>query len=958
MKDLEIIKSVVCLDIDFIHKPKCFCSLVIQPTKPIKQLTINSLVNIKSLLLNNNIADYQQKDGNLTITMDTSDLITLDIEYDFDLKWYGPYEKQGKSLQCQISAIKQQARWWLPCIDNIQDKYIFEFQITVPGNFTVICTGNLLGKNSVNDKVMFCYEMNTPISPNCIVISIGEYESSKFSYSKPIKNEDEDMPEIVAPSPARVEVFYLPKFKSSIHATCFYLPQALEFIEQWVGASYPFNCCKIVFGETTNCPITVGATVVIASVNLLITEHVIDHVFSTRFYLVQGLACQWFGQYINHETWADIWIIAGFTRFISYQFMRKMHGNNEVKFRIKKDMERVCVIDVKQPALCPINTHKVKDDILVGQHFSPFEDAFSTRAELMNLKSCLVMNMMEKRFGKGLLQKMANKILVTQMSGELTTGLGTLQFLKYARKVSGKLELKEFADQWIYGSGSPIFTTTYNFNRKKMVIELKIQQRSSNAGMVGATHKFTGPMVIRVQEPGGTFDTEIRVEEFIKIYDIIYHTKYKRIRRGAEKKKKKNLNGEEEYEEEEEEQREYGVEEGHDIIAEPDRITFEWIRLDPEGVWLCYKTFEQEDFMWNSILRQDKDVVAQYEAIQALAKIPSSATCATLTLLMKDLNFFYRLRMEAAYALINFNTAELENMGLVNLLKTLKENYCMDGADYLPKQNNFEDLQEYYMLQAVIYAISKFRDSRGWSPSKSRQALIDILRLNDNTNNSYTDSGLLSLLLDCIGNMFLARPKSADDIASNLLERSQIKETRVLRNEDVEELEFPIDLSNWSRFNSETVKNYFEDEDHDLLNICIKEIDRLLVRDRFAPSHQNSVTVTCLEVMIKWQIAGLMQPNLKLFLFYSRFGHFVSIREIAIEGLILLTGLNNPSILKYLAKLCLQDPDSVIRYYTSRALMSYVAMAIAQVDGGSQQGKRKRVLKDILQILTDSWGSE
>lgn len=72
------------------------------------------------------------------------------------------------------------------------------------------------------------------------------------------------MPEIVAPSPARVEVFYLPKFKSSIHATCFYLPQALEFIEQWVGASYPFNCCKIVFGETTNCPITVGATVVIA----------------------------------------------------------------------------------------------------------------------------------------------------------------------------------------------------------------------------------------------------------------------------------------------------------------------------------------------------------------------------------------------------------------------------------------------------------------------------------------------------------------------------------------------------------------------------------------------------------------------------------------------------------------------------------------------------------------------
>ena len=51
--------------------------------------------------------------------------------------------------------------------------------------------------------------------------------------------------------------------------------------------------------------------------------------------------------------------------------------------------------------------------------------------------------MMEKRFGKALLQKMANKIMVSQMSGELTTGLSTQNFLKMSRKLSGKLEIKE-----------------------------------------------------------------------------------------------------------------------------------------------------------------------------------------------------------------------------------------------------------------------------------------------------------------------------------------------------------------------------------------------------------------------------------------------------------------------------------------------------------------------------------
>ena len=109
----------------------------------------------------------------------------------------------------------------------------------------------------------------------------------------------------------------------------------------------------------------------------------------------------------------------------------------------------------------------------------------------MNLKSALVLNMLEKRFGKGLLSKMANKITVSQMSGEMMTGLGTYDFLKIARNVSGKLEIKEFADQWIFGSGSPIINVTYSFNRKKMVIELTIRQKSSNEGMAGATLKFT-----------------------------------------------------------------------------------------------------------------------------------------------------------------------------------------------------------------------------------------------------------------------------------------------------------------------------------------------------------------------------------------------------------------------------------------------------------------------------------
>ncbi|KAI8897387.1 hypothetical protein BC833DRAFT_49750 [Globomyces pollinis-pini] len=995
MKDYEITHCITSLYLDFSSKViSGQCLITISPNSRLLNCTLYlAMANVNSccLITSNSVKlnlDFILDRQNLIITIpmnaniDPNVPFTLDIQYTLlntspSVSFFGPFITPLKYPQLTIQNYKSQARWWMPCLDGLHDKYTLEFQFTLPGNvhainnntvfqnlpMIVLCSGQLNGRvqhPTILDHVIYSYSVTTPISPASVVVSVGPFESIKFSYFKPIvKNDNSEVPDenvndqALVTSPSRVEVFFPPWYKKSIHSTCFYLPQALEHIEQWTGASYPFSSLQIVFSETSRSPIVTGAQIIIASCNLLIDETIIDHVFQTRFYLCTAIAHQWFGHYITPNTWDDIWLIVGFARWIAYQCLKRMHGNNEMKFRTQKDMERLCLIDVKQPPICPANMpEKAKDDILTGQSFSPFDDTSSIRCELMNLKSALVLQMMEKRFGKNLLSKLANKIMVTQMSGELTTGLGTLQFLKLARKVSGKLELKEFADQWIFGSGCPIFTCTYNFNRKKMVIELKIRQRSSNYGM--------GPITIRVQEPGGTFDTEIRLEEYFKQYDIIYHTKYKRIRRGATKKTKKGAGGEEEEEEEEieeEEQKEDADPDNpNEVIAEPDRITFEWIRIDPDCVWLCYKTFEQDDFMWNSVLRQDKDICAQYEAIRALGTMPSIATCATLTSILKDNNFYYRLRSEAAYALVHFDTAELEYMGLTNLIKYYKDSHCYPDSDRnFPKRNNFEDLQEYFISNSVLTAISYFRDNRGWSPTKCRTLLLDLLCLNDNTHNPYTDSTFLAILIDCLGQTFLQRSKNANDLTWCLTERIQYKDIRVIRKEDVEEFDFPEEAEVWTHQNSETVKVFFEESDHPLLETAIKEVHRLLLKDRIAPSHQNAVTVACLEILSKWEIAGFVQPNVPLFLYYSRFGHYNAIRKTAIESLIMTTSLREESVTKYLAALCIKDPDATIRYTTAKSLMSFIALCIHQIENASQPEARKKTLKTHLQILTDMW---
>jgi hypothetical protein len=60
----------------------------------------------------------------------------------------------------------------------------------------------------------------------------------------------------------------------------------------------------------------------------------------------------------------------------------------------------------------------------------------------------------------------------------------------------------------------------------------------------------------------------------------------------------------------------------------------------------------------------------------------------------------------------------------------------METEDQLvPKRNNFDDLQDYYLKCGICQALAKYRDPKGWSPSVCRSILIDLLRFNDNTNN-------------------------------------------------------------------------------------------------------------------------------------------------------------------------------------------------------------------------------
>eukprot|EP00842_Homolaphlyctis_polyrhiza_P005042 jgi/Hompol1/5539/HPOL_004519-RA len=874
----------------------------------------------------------------------------------------------------------------MPCIDKAHDRVTYDFEITVPRTvddalgltkdstnsstqhsqrrqtesraggslpMVVVCTGELVEHFTHpldSSKSVWIYSMQTALNAASVIISVGPFETVPImGWGRSVSNaingssaivEDEPFEASTQRSGCKGLIFVLPGYKRDVRTTTFFLSQALEFFEQSVGASYPFSSFKLVFIEGNYSPLVTGSTIALAGVELLIDETLIDQVFESRLYLTRSLASQW----------TDVWIIVGFAGWMTMMFMRKMFGNSEIKYRLQQDVARVCELDVNQPPLCPdasvLGGYLEEDggalastiNGLISQSFHPNDDPFSARAELITLKSPLVLSMLEKRMGKNLLQKLANRMMLSAMSGEFPTGISTTSFLKMVRKLSGKLEIKEFADQWIFRSGCPVLTIRYHFNRKKMMIELRIKQDCTNDGVVGATTLFSGPFTVRVKEPGGMFDTEVRIEEKMKQYDIVYNTKYKRIRRRAKKNSKRNADSNMNEEEEEDEEMVDADEDDRDAddiqmqdaggdIIEPDRITFDWIRLDPESIWLCSKSFEQEDFMWNSLLRREKDIGAQCEAIDALSRIQSLASLNTLSAFARDTSHFYHLRIFAVESLSKFNSEELEPPALSSLIKMYTDFFCIpnDDGKIVPRRNDFSTLSEYHFRQAIVRSLATFTDSKGGSPASVRSLLVDLLRFNDNSGNQFADGDWIALLVKLVGDSFIVRVKKSGKTGRNsgatnqslFLSSTEIEEFDIMARESVQ----GIVMAGASRSAlSPSDLRVFEDAHVQVL--------RQLSRDKVLPSHANTVTQSCLEVLLKWQLAGLLPINFSLFLGYSRYGNSRQIRRMAVDCLILLSAMGNNGISEYLIHLASTDGDLQLRYHVLRSIVNYFDVSL------------------------------
>ncbi|GMK55103.1 hypothetical protein CspeluHIS016_0201590 [Cutaneotrichosporon spelunceum] len=790
------------------------------------------------------------------------------------------------------------ARIWTPCVDSLWERCTWELEFIVPRYIEggeprgdndsfptmVIASGELEAQSThPHDphKVIFYYIQTTPASVQHITFAAGPFEMLQVPAIQGLTGSESQKP---------ILGFCLPGQLDELATSTSFLPRAMCFYGSEFG-SFPFSAYKMVFVSNPRAQSSVAVTMCVFSSDLLHPANVIDQAIETRQHLSLALIQQWVGVNIIQRTLSDTWLITGLALYLHSLFIRHLFGNNEYRFRLRKDMDRCANEDQgDQLPLC-----------MPGAIDPPS----AQQAAFMSLKAPLVLYILDRHIAKSGtnlgLSRVIPRIFLASLSDELPNNmLSTSYFFRLCRKVSG-MDLLAFVDQWVYGSGCPVIAIRTNFIRKKFLVEFTVEQSQpafsaadtldpKNREKVLASRRptpfFEGSLTVRIHEADGApFEHLVDLKTNKKTFPLPFNTKYKRTRRSGhvaarfsklqdalaqaedndedQEAELRDLDRGEVFAyppwEDEEEQRRWRV---HDWSEEEAQAMlgegggYEWIRVDPDLEWLAKFEIHEKPWFWISQLQGDRDVVAQLQAIQSMSHAPSPVVASELARTVLVDNYFYRVRMEAARALVAYNTPEADYMGGFCLMKLFHTFYCQPTdeedptlAPVYPLPNDFSNFPQYFLKKSMITA----------------------------------------MLISAIGSAFTA----GTNTATNLTEHDKELDAQLLRD-------------------------------------AMDANERAITVDRLVPSYHNVVTMAGLQAQMKSILVGQRTNDPRMFLHYTREGNYEPLRIMAFDCLLLCKspGRSQP-LAQYLFHVIRYDYSLTVRRHVARAFSESILMTLA-----------------------------
>lgn len=556
------------------------------------------------------------------------------------------------------------------------------------------------------------------------------------------------------------------------------LKSSITAAQQALDYKLPFYRLYVVF-TLSSIQGTVGRNCAVLNISQIIVPEAIDQCFSSIKTLTRIVSEQYFGILSYSLSEQDYWIYTGLSEYLSMYLIEMFLGVNEVKYELNRNIDYIHKNDIEEPPLSSVHRHR-----------NTFKSPFFIK------KSSAFIKVLENNLTRAFMQKIMKEILEAQ-------SVTTQDLIRIVRGITGK-DVRMLFEAYIYKSGIPTISAQVEQNSRAGGFTIMLKQKIHSVHP-DANRNITGNICIRVYESDSVLDHVLFIGSTPIAHELASNQRSQRRKQKGE-----------------------------------EAASLLWVRIDPGLEWMKVSAVEQADYMFAEQLLSEKDVYGQMEALAGLQRNPSETICGILERVMGDPQVFYKVSIAAGILLAKSVNEESGYFGFQRVVQYFINNYCIQNTTIV-KTNDFSQYRLYFMQKNIAASMSLCQlDSTKVLSGRTIRAknvvsafLLNLMRYNDNTGNSFEDSFYLA---DIITSLSIA-----------LCSDSYLDAT-------------PF----------------------------ITEIERLRKKDLLFPSHQNIITCATIKAFTRLGVQGHITVSFKSILRYALPSNFYKVRMAAYEALVLL----------------------------------------------------------------------
>ncbi len=290
-------------------------------------------MRFEKVLLNNSQIEFYNDSTRLWLIADfkPSNKNKLELTYSvkpkqtmYFINW-GFADELNVTKQVWTQGQGKYTSYWLPSLDDMREKAVFDLKINFNSGYKVIANGELKGTVAVNDSItQWQFGMLKPMSSYLVAVAAGKFHQKDLESASGIA----------------ISLYYQPEDEEKVEPTYRYSKEIFDFFESEIGFAYPWQNYKqipvqdFLYSGMENTGTTIFA-------NSLMVD---SSAFNDLNYVnvnAHELAHQWFGNLITETNGQNHWLHEGFATYYAMLAEKELFGEDYYYWKLYESAEQL-----------------------------------------------------------------------------------------------------------------------------------------------------------------------------------------------------------------------------------------------------------------------------------------------------------------------------------------------------------------------------------------------------------------------------------------------------------------------------------------------------------------------------------------------------------------------------------------------------------------------------------------